>query len=475
MKAIIHFYIRTDRPSKDGSVPVCLSFLIGKNQRLRINTGKYIALKRQFRKLTEDEIKQLPLAKKEDLYCWDTARERASKEAENREPVNSYLDNEKAKINQIISKFEMLNKPLTVQEFKHAYLKPTGTNKFYEYFMNELGKRRHLLSKGTYIGYTTTVSKLSKFRPNLTLADIDYKFLIQFEDHMLKPIEDRGLGNLPSTIGKTMRTIRTLLCIAIKNNDFPKEAYPFKDYRIKHVDPLLTTRDYLEPDDLLKIEQLLSPEKIESLTPGEIKATQRFLFACYTGLRFSDVNSLHWQKHVFSKYVFNPDKKEMVFRSYIEITMTKTSMPVFIPLIDKASELMGEKADNFVFKPISNQKINAHLKEINKKAGLNKKLSFHVARHSFATICFLYGIPLEVGQKLLGHRNRKFTEIYTHLSKNKLFYEMDKLNRGLSDYALLSEETDSQKKNLKELLPILQDLGPEKLEQLKNLARLLGK
>lgn len=475
MSATIHFNIRTDRPSKDGSAPIYLSLHISNTQRFRVNTGKFIPLKKPYRKLGEQELLTLLKEKREELYCWDAQSEKASKDAENRITINMYIDNERSKIQKILVKFEMLDKPLTVQSFKSAYMKSISTNKFYEYFMGELESRKHLLSKGTFIGYTATVSKLCKFKPNLTLADVDYRLLTAFENYMLKPVKEGGLGNLPTTIGKTMRTIRTLLLIAIKNDDFPKEVYPFKDYKIKHIDPLLTTRDYLEPDDLLKIEQLLSLEKIGVLTPGEILATQRFLFACYTGLRFSDVNNLHWQKHVFSKYVYNPEKKEMVFRSYIEITMTKTSMPVFIPLIDKATELMGDKKEDFVFRPISNQKINAHLKEINKKAGLNKKLSFHVARHSFATICFLYGIPLEVGQKLLGHRNRKFTEIYTHLSKNKLFYEMDKLNRGLSDYALIAEETDAQQRNLKEMLPILQDLSPEKLEQLKNLAKMLGK
>jgi site-specific recombinase XerD len=473
MSAKIHFYIRTNRPQKDGSVPVFLFFIINRRQRLQVGTGQSVPLKKEHKKMCSDEIRILPKAKREELYCWDNKTERITKSAPGWEAINLQLEVLKAKANQVILKYQVMGKPLTIQAFKAAFLRPEGTDAFKEYFTHELKTRKHLLSKGTYIGYMATVSKLSNFRPNLLLGDIDYKLLTQFENHMLKPQKEGGLGNMPSTIAKTMRTIRTLLLIAVKNNDFPKEAYPFQDYKIKNVDPLLTTRDYLEPEDLLKIEQLLSPENISRLTPGEVRATQRFLFACYTGLRFTDVNSLHWKSHVFSKYVFNPGTKEMVFRSYIEITMAKTSLPVFIPLINKAIELMGERSDGFVFQPISNQKVNAHLKEINKKATLNKKLSFHVARHSFATICFLYGIPLEVGQKLLGHKNRKFTEIYTHLSKNKLFYEMDKLNRGLNEYEVVLEEIDNNKQNLKEMLPMLQQLTPEKLEQVKGLLKVL--
>jgi integrase len=155
--------------------------------------------------------------------------------------------------------------------------------------------------------------------------------------------------------------------------------------------------------------------------------------------------------------------------------MSKTSNPVLIPLIDKALEIMGERTNGYVFERISNQKINKHLKFVNTKAKLKKKLSFHVARHSFATICFLYGIPEKVGQKLLGHKNRKFTEVYTHLSQNKLFYEMDKLNRGLSDYALVVEEKDNSPQGLNEMLPLMLNLSQEKLDHLKGLIKILGK
>ncbi|HXB41549.1 MAG TPA: phage integrase SAM-like domain-containing protein [Bacteroidia bacterium] len=197
MNLKIHFYIRTDRPAKDGSVAIYLLILISKNQRLRLNTGKFIPLKKQYRKFNSDQLKESEIKRKEDLYCWDVNRERATNQAENHNSVNLHLDNEKTKINQIILKFEMLNKPLTIQSFKNAYLRPNGANTFYEYFNHELEKRKHLLSLGTFIGYSTTVSKINKFKPNLTLADIDYKFLTQLENYMLKPISEKGLGNHP--------------------------------------------------------------------------------------------------------------------------------------------------------------------------------------------------------------------------------------------------------------------------------------
>lgn len=474
MSAKIHFYIRTDRPTKDGSVPIYLKFSLSRTQRIKISTGKCIAVKKEFQKLNNESIELLTPEKREAIYCWDKLKERAIKGDASWEAINDFLDSEKYRAKQVLLKFELLNRPITLELFKQAFLKPNATDNFNEYCLLELEKRKSQLSDGTYRGIKGQISKINKFKPNLTLGDIDYKFLTLFENYMLKPVAQKGLGNLQCTVARTMKVVRALLHIAMKNGDFPKEAYPFKDYKIKHVDPVLTTRDYLEPEDLYKVEQLLSPEKISELSIGEIKATKRFLFSCYTGLRFSDVNNLKRKENIFGKWIQNPQLKEMVFKYYIEIRMGKTDQPVFIPLIDRALELINETQENQVFEVISNQKVNEHLKSINKKAKLNKKLSFHVARHSFATICFLHGIPENVGQKLLGHKNRKFTEVYTHLSKNKLFYEMDKLSRGLSNYEILINETDNKRNDIKDIMPLLQDLSQDKLDQIKGLIKLIG-
>lgn len=405
MSIKIHFHIRTNRPSKDGSVQIFMLLSLNRRQRLTISMNKLIPLKKEYRNLSKIKVTELLNEKKQGLFYWDETRERAIKGDFNWESINHFLDSEKTRAYDILLKFQLRNKHITIELFRNAFIKTEATDNFKEYFTNELEKRRSLISKETYKGYKSTISKVEKFKPNITLAGIDYRFLTSFENYMSMLVNEKGLGNVPHTVAKTMKRIRALIQIAMKNDDFSREAYPFKDYRIKHIDPVLTSRDYLEPDDLYKVEQLLSPEKISTLTIGEIKATKRFLFACYTGLRFADVNSLLRSKHVFGKWIFNPYTKENVYKHYIELRMAKTDQSVFIPLIERAMDILNEFNEDKIFETISNQKINKHLKSINNKAELNKKLSFHVARHSFATICFLYGIPMEVGQKLLGHKN----------------------------------------------------------------------
>ncbi|MBL7911680.1 MAG: site-specific integrase [Bacteroidia bacterium] len=476
MSAKIHFYVRTNRPSKDGSLQIFMLISLSRTQRLTISTGQNIPLRKEYRnKLDKAFIQSLSSEKLEDYYFWDRSKERATKGDFSWEKINHHLDNEKTKANDIVLKYELMKKPLTLTVFKSAFSKNKGTDKFYEYFTEEFKSRKNLIANETYKGYMAVIRKINKFKPNLSLADIDYKFLVNLENHMAKPVAEGGLGNIPSTISKNMKSIRAMIWIAIKNDDYLREAYPFEDYKIKHVDPELTTRDYCEPDDIYAIESLLFPQRIKELSPGEVKATKRFLFACYTGLRFSDVNKLNSKQHIFGKWIPSPIDGHMEFKKYIELRMTKTSNPVYIPLIDKAIELINESKEDKIFETISNQKINKHLKSINTKAGINKKLSFHVARHSFATTCFLYGIPEKVGQKLLGHKNRKFTAVYTHLSQNRLFYEMDKLNRGFKTLNIPVDQADFNMIDVKELMPVLQNMNQEKLDQIKGLIKLLGK
>ncbi len=476
MRASIHFYLRTDRPQKDGSAPICLLLSFARNKKLRLTTGKYAPLQKWAKKFTTDYLLGKEPQKRETFYCWNKEKERIIGAGKEGDLINLFLDNEKKKANDIIIKHELLSRPLSIQSFQDQFLKPKGHFTFLQYFETELKKNKKFsITAGTLKTYLTVASKVDKYKPNLTLSDIDYKFLQDFENYMLRPIAEKGLGNCQKTASKTLSILRTLMLIAIRNGDFDKDYYPFKDFRIKHVDVVLTSRHYLEPDEILRIEQLLSPENIHELKPHEIKATKRFLFSCYTGIRFSDMNSLNRKTNIFSKHVLNPQTKRLELRYFIELKMHKVSRPVYIPLIDKALELIDLNSEGRLFDNITNQRQNLYLKNIAVKAKIDKRLTFHVSRHSFATVCFLYGIPEIVGQRLLGHKNRKFTEVYTHLSQNKLFYEMDKLNAGLNQYQISPDDINGSATEVKELLPMLQHLAPDQLNTVREMIKMIRK
>ena len=143
-----------------------------------------------------------------------------------------------------------------------------------------------------------------------------------------------------------------------------------------------------------------------------------FLFACYTGLRYSDVKQLKW---------------ENIQDNMIRLNMVKTGDEIFIPLNDKARHILStidnKDKTGEVFRVITNQKTNLALKKLASLAGINKNLSFQVARHTFATVSLTLGIPVEVVSKLLVHHDIKITMIYAKVIDEVRIEQMQKWNK----------------------------------------------
>lgn len=481
MSATINFYIRSERPHADNSAQLYMLFTINRKHKVKISLKKSIPIRKDFAHLKTEEIARLEASVRNDMFCWDQEKQRATSQCPNYEKINKFLDAEKKRANDLILKYELMGRPLTSDVFKKQFNRHIGTQTFSEYFLEEFKDRRsNKWSEETLKSYKSIVTKIQQFSPNLTLNGVNHKFLVEYENHMLKPTKEGGCGNSERTVANNMKVLRTLILIAIKNGDFVKDNYPFSDYKVSETTRELTSRDYLEPEELAILERLyasyeapLQPiHKLSSsdwleraakkqLTPGEFKTLGRFLFSCYTGLRFRDMKNL-LRSNIHEKMVENTR------RYYIEITQHKVTRPVMIPLIDKALALINLESEGKLFDFISNQKTNDHMESIEKKSGINKHLTFHVSRHSFATICFLYGIDERVGQKLLGHKNRKFTEIYTHLSSSKLFLEMDKFNAGINSLNNKKEPVPT------DISKLIQGLPPEKLSKLSEFIRLIS-
>jgi integrase len=191
----------------------------------------------------------------------------------------------------------------------------------------------------------------------------------------------------------------------IKNN-------PFKYLTIKKVDG---KRDFLSSEELNILAEAYHTGKIKSVKDKEV--LQYFLFSCYTGLRYSDLKALN---------------KSAIDGNSIKINMHKTGYIVGIPLTKKALQLLptGNLDDTkTVFRVYCNKVTNRILKRIGVQLGIQKKLTCHVARHTFATISITLGIPIEVISKLLGHTNLKTTQIYAKIVDSVKEREMEKWNR----------------------------------------------
>ena len=136
-----------------------------------------------------------------------------------------------------------------------------------------------------------------------------------------------------------------------------------------------------------------------------------FIFCCYTGLRYGDLKTL---------------KVSDITNNSIRIDMHKTGIPVSIPIIPAAAKLLNVQPDGSCFHVLTNEYYNRCLKEIAEATGINKNLSSHVARHTFATISLGMGMPLKVISEILGHSTVKTTEIYTNVYDEMKTEEMGK-------------------------------------------------
>ncbi|MBP5189665.1 MAG: site-specific integrase [Bacteroidales bacterium] len=152
----------------------------------------------------------------------------------------------------------------------------------------------------------------------------------------------------------------------------------------------------------------LSLEEINALKNAQCRHSETkraFLFACLTGLRLSDIETLRWND------IVNIDDVPTIVKSQV-----KTGHEVRIPLNPIAIQLLGSKQDDvLVFKLMSRSIISSDLKEWASKAGLSKRLTFHVSRHTFATLSISAGVDIYVVSKLCGHTNVRTTEIYAHM------------------------------------------------------------
>jgi site-specific recombinase XerD len=195
---------------------------------------------------------------------------------------------------------------------------------------------------------------------------------------------------------------------------------PYDNFKVKRGE---ANRDFLTMDELLQIEN-------KSIMIKRLDIVRDvFVFACYTGLSYSDLCQLK-HDHI---HLGNDGEK------WIIIDREKTKTRCRIPLLSKASNLIF-KYENFPVNnsqrrllPVnSNQKMNAYLKELAAICGINKKLSMHVARHTFATsVTLANGVPIETVSKMLGHNSLKTTQIYARIVDDKISKDMKKLKHKL--------------------------------------------
>lgn len=332
---------------------------------------------------------------------WDDIRKQVKRGSKNHKEINLRINYHYTRAKKILLDAELKGSYLSADEFGRMFTNKPITDDFFEYATKEMDKSAQGFSKETNRTYKSQISKLKKFRSKIKIQDIDNEFIRDYENWMITVLKNKR-----NTYWKSLSWLKSVINRAIR--DELVEKNPFRYHKLSK-EP--GTRQYLSVEEIGKLEQLYRDKNI---TEMQLNVLEYFLFACYTGLRYQDVKDLRYSN---------------IDHEMIRISMHKTKSEVTIPLTSKASGLINfsnNGANLKVFRVITNQKTNENLKEIMKKAGISKSISFHCARHTFATIGITLGIPIEVISKLLGHGDLRTTQIYAKIVDNVKVQEMAK-------------------------------------------------
>ena len=392
MRVTVNFSLKKTKSRADGKCPVYVRCTMN-NQRFELSSSIFICPE-----------------------SWDDVRQQVVGRSEEAKILNNRLNKIGNKIQDVYSQLESKGEPFSTLNVKDKLLGVSdekGVLEILDIIIKGIDARvGNDYSEGTLKHYKTTRGRLLEFlkkkfgRNDIGLSLVDYSFLNSFDiylktEYQLKP-------NTALTYHKHLKkTLNTGIAMnQISNN-------PYGSFKVSRNE---THRDYLTSQEL---EQIRNKE-IRTLRMEVVRDI--FIFACYTGLGYAELKKLN-NTHIHQ----GNDSGE-----WIIIDRTKTDIRCRVPLLPQAKAIL-RKYKNFPenrncdkLLPVnSNQKMNEYLKELAGICGINKNLSMHVARHTFATsVTLSNGVPIETVSKMLGHTSLKTTQIYARIVDSKISKDM---------------------------------------------------
>jgi site-specific recombinase XerD len=391
------FYINRSKTKLNGQCPVML--------RVTIN-GKNVALR----------IKRYVLPEN-----WDPLRSIGIGKSAEIQSLNLYIDAIRARAYNKYTELLSLYDDVTPAMLRDAILGiNTSRAKFlieeWEKFCADL---KMMIGKGSsyanFQKYNTCKNFMKDFlqkeyqTQDVSLKSIDRHLITQFELY-LRTV--RSCNH--NTATKYLQKFRKIVLIGFKNEWI--KINPFDGIKLNFTE---VDRPYLTEQELTAImERKFALPRLENVR-------DLFVFSCFTGLSYIDV-----QKLTKGEMEQTPDG-----RYWIKTRRQKTNVKAHIPLLPIAISIINKYTDfkllsinDRVIPIISNQKMNAYLKEVADLCGIEKHLSFHVARHTFATtVTMMNGVPIETVSRMLGHKNIKSTQHYARIVDTKIGEDMCKL------------------------------------------------
>ena len=401
----VHFVLRTSRTGDDNKFPVYARIVVN-------GTRTEFSMKNSISKAD-----------------WNFGKGEAKPKNPELRAFNSHLQEMHGKLHRHYRDLLLEDGTLTATAVKAAFL-GIGKEPAISYSLLWLVNQHHMLMQkvlkpGTMKNYHATESYLKRFlvarykKEDMRLKDLNYEFISGFEFF----VRNNSLKeNDPCTTNGTMKhleRLKKMVTWAVKNEWIEKD--PFSNFRLKFKH---TEREFLTDLELAVLES----QDFGNFMLDRVK--DLFLFSCYTGLSYVDLMELRPQQ-----ILTGIDKVR-----WVKTTRAKTDTPVNVPLLKPADVLLAKfsgheagKRDT-VFPRVSNQEVNRSLKIIAEICGIQKYLTFHLARHTFATtVTLLNGVPIETISKLLGHTKLSTTMIYTHVVQSKVGLDMGLLQSRLDN------------------------------------------
>ena len=413
MKSIFRvvFYLRSNYVNKEGKTSVMLRIYLN-NERLSLGS-------------TGISVKSSQ---------WDKEKERIKGRTTEALNTNLQLDNIASGLQSIFRRIEMSD-VVSLERIKSEFLgkkeEIDTLMQLFEKHNGDVAKQVGVsVGKATLQKYNVCKRHFSEFlekqykRSDLKLTELTYVVIREFDLYLRTEV-----GQNANTATKTMKTFKTITLLGQKMGVLLHD--PFMNHRF-HIEPV--NRGFLTDEEILCIaHKQINIPRLELIR-------DIFIFSCFTGLAYIDVSNLT-PDHI----VTLGDKQ------WIMTQRQKTSVETNVLLLDIPKAIIAKYGgktyrNGKLFPMLTNQKTNSYLKEIADICGIKKNLTFHLARHTFATMSLSKGVPMESVSKMLGHTNIRTTQIYARITNKKIEHDMEELADKLDKFNVFLSQTSRANK-----------------------------
>lgn len=411
-KVSILFYAKRVKANASGLVPIYTRITIG-GKRIELSTNRFV-----------------------EISKWSTDAGKMKGTSEESRSINNHLDLLKNQIRDV--EMDLIHSKIfiTVESFKSKlYGTEERQRMLVPIFQDHNNKIKELIGKeyapGTLERYTTSLKHTVEFMQwkynvsDIEITQIDHAFVTDYE-FWLRSI--RNCAN--NTAVKYIKNFNKIIKLCLANDWLDKN--PFANYKSK----------------VKEVERVyLNEVEIQSIIEKDFKTDRLslvrdiFLFSCFTGLAYIDVKNLT-KSHI--SHGIDGEKWIFTHRQKTESASKIPILPLTQMIIDKYENHPQSNNQERLLPILSNQKMNAYLKEIAAVCEIEKELTFHIARHTFATtVTLTNGVPIESVSKMLGHKNLRTTQHYAKVLDRKVSEDMKALKEKLAVNFTRAEEKKS--------------------------------